>query len=52
VSDEPDPLAALRLQVQQQARQLEMVAGAVDEMETVLRDLPVATAAGPAPTED
>ncbi len=44
VPDEPDPLAALRLQVQQQARQLEMVAGAVDEMETVFRDLPAATA--------
>jgi len=54
VPDEPDPLAALRLQIQQQARQLEMVAGAVDEMETVLRDLPAATAAAqpePAPTE-
>ncbi len=43
VSDEPDPLAALRLQVRQQARQMEMVACAVDEMETVLRDLPAAT---------
>jgi len=52
---EPDPLAALHLQVQQQARQLEMVAGAVDEIETVLRDLPAATvttAAGPASTDD
>ncbi len=54
VPDEPDPLSALRLQVQQQARQLEMVAGAVDEMESVFRDLPAAGAAaqsGPAPTE-
>jgi len=40
VPDEPDPLAALHLQVRQLARQLEMVAGAVDEMETVFRDLP------------
>jgi len=55
VSDEHDPLIALRLQVQQQARQLEMVAGAVDEMETVLRDLPAATATeatGPASTDN
>ncbi len=55
VADEHDPLAALHLQLQQQAQQLEMVAGAVDEMETVLRDLPAATAAaqpGPAQTED
>ena len=55
VSDEHDPLIALRLQVQRQARQLEMVAGAVDEMETVLRDLPAATAteaAGPASTDN
>ncbi len=40
-----DPVAALRLQLQQQARQLEMVAGAIDAMETVFRDLP---SAGPA----
>ncbi len=55
VPDEPDPLGALHLQVRQQARQLEMVAGAVDEIETVLRDLPAAATtaeAGPAPTED
>ncbi len=54
-SPEDSELSALRLQVRQQAQQLEMVAGAVDEMETVFRDLPVATAtaeAGPAPTED
>jgi len=52
VPDEHDPLAALHLQIQQQARQLEMLAGAVDEMETVFRDLPAATAAtqpGPSP---
>ncbi len=50
---DPDPLAALHLQVQQQARQLEMVAGAVDEMETVFRDLPTATAAAaPRPAEN
>jgi len=55
VPDEPNPLAALQLQVRQLARQLEMVAGAVDEMETVLRDLPAANAAAqpePAQTED
>lgn len=55
VPDQHDPLVALRLQVQQQARQLEMVAGAVDEMETVFRDLPASTAAAqpdPAQTED
>jgi len=45
VPDKPDPLAALRLQVQQQARQLEMVAGVVDEMDAVFRDLPAATVA-------
>ncbi len=54
VPDEHDPLAALHLQVRPLARQLEMVAGAVDEIETVLRDLPAAAAAaqpGPAPME-
>jgi len=51
--DEHDQLAALQLQVCQLARQLEMVAGAVDEMETVLHDLPTVTAAaGLAPTDD
>jgi len=40
VTDEHDPLAVLHLQIQQHARQLEMVAGAVDEMETVFRDPP------------
>jgi len=55
VPAEPDPLAALHLQIQQQARQLEMMADAVDEMETVLRDLPAATAAAQpeaAPTDN
>ncbi len=54
VPDEPDPLAAVQLQVRELARQLEMVAGAVDEMESVLRDLPAVGAAaqsGTAPTE-
>ncbi len=55
VPDEPAPLAALQLQVRELARQLEMVAGAVDEMETVFRDLPAANAAAqpePAQRED
>jgi hypothetical protein len=45
VPDEPAPLAALQLQVRELARQLEMVAGAVDEIESVFRDLPAVTAA-------
>jgi len=55
VPDEPAPLAALQLQVRELARQLEMVAGAVDEIETVFRDLPApppGAAAGPPPTEE
>jgi len=45
VPDQHDPLVALHLQVRELARQLEMVAGAVDEMESVFRDLPAVTAA-------
>ncbi len=44
--DEYDPLAALELQIQQQAQQLEMMADAVDLVETTLRAMPTATTGG------
>jgi len=48
-SPEAGELAALRLLVQRQAGDLEMVAKAVDQMEIVFRDLPAATVATASP---
>jgi len=46
---EDTELAALRLLVQHQAADLQMVAEAIDEMETAFRALPAATATPPSP---